>query len=117
MSAAVPSAATAVTATRPGSAAALRPSSHCAALKNSPVLTTRPFRPGPGSGSESHVVVFHRKIVDADAGRRDPAGELARLVVRRHQPGHPGPVVVGGQPVAPVPLPLLRAEQLAAGAD
>src|ERR1039457_4793828 len=71
----------------------------------------------PSSISEPYVVVLDRQVVDADTGRGDPAGELARLVVRPHQLGDRGAVVRRGQPVVGLPGPGLLAEQLAGRAD
>src|ERR1039457_5214028 len=71
----------------------------------------------PSSISEPYVVVLDRQVIDADAGRGDPAGELGWLVVRRHQLGDLRAVIGRRQPAVGPPRPVLPVEEIARRAD
>src|SRR5262249_33470085 len=51
------------------------------------------------SSVQLHVFVFHRQVVDAPFGRRDPAGHLARLGHLVHERADECLVLRGGNPV------------------
>src|SRR5262249_31487557 len=67
------------------------------------------------SGRELHVFEVARLIVDADARRRDPAGELAGLDHLRHQALDEIAVAGRGQPLVPILRPGGGIDELARG--
>ncbi len=70
----------------------------------------------PGS-TELDVLEIEGLVVDSSGWRRYPTGQLARL----HDPSHQGSsetvVVIGGQPIVPLAVPLVLADDLATGRD
>ena len=66
-----------------------------------------------GALGDLHVFEFARLVVDADLGRRDPAGELARLHLRLHQAFDERAVVVGRQEFAAALAPIGIAQHVA----
>src|SRR5437588_389461 len=67
------------------------------------------------AGGELHVLELDRLAVDAARGRRDPAGELARLHHRRHEARHVGLVLRRRQPVVLAGVPFGLADDAAVG--
>src|SRR6516165_858193 len=74
----------------------------------SPITSPSPAPPEPRSRPllrNHHILELPRLVVDADLGRRDPAGELAGLLHRLHQLGDELTVRLRGQPLILLPLP------------
>ena len=65
----------------------------------------RSGRPGMTSRRDLHIFEIARLVVDADAGRGDPAGELAGLGDWLHQAADEIAIVLGRQPFAFVAVP------------
>src|SRR5438132_444130 len=67
------------------------------------------------AGGELHVLELDRLAVDAARGRRDPAGELARLHHRRHEARHVGLVLRRRQPLVLAGVPFGLTDDAAVG--
>src|SRR3954452_9529972 len=64
------------------------------------------------SSIRTHVIVSQSEIVDAAIGRRDPAGEFARLSDPLHQALDKVAIGVGRQPFALLCLPQIGGDRI-----
>src|SRR5579872_238745 len=99
---------------------ARRRSSNCCAKSTASIWrgsrTGRWTSNPPGTlGRDLHVFEVAGLVVDADAWRGDPAGELARLGHRLHQAGNKVAVVLRRQPLPFVAIPCRVVDQRALG--
>src|SRR5271169_1989955 len=80
-------------------------------MPNAAGVTRGPLRRNP------HILEIAGLVVDADAGRRDPAGEFARLDDLAHQACDKIAIVFRRQPLALAAVPARLVEKLSVRRD